>query len=25
MRRDTFVLHPSGYMVLRFKADNPGM
>ena len=25
MRRDTFVLHPNGNMVLRFKADNPGM
>jgi iron transport multicopper oxidase len=25
MRRDTFVLRPSGYMVLRFKADNPGV
>lgn len=25
MRRDTMVLYPSGYMVLRFKADNPGV
>lgn len=25
MRRDTFVLRPSGYIVLRFKADNPGV
>lgn len=25
MRRDTFVLRPDGYMVLRFRADNPGV
>ncbi|KAG6242427.1 hypothetical protein E4U25_004020 [Claviceps purpurea] len=25
MRRDTIVLYPSGNMVLRFKADNPGV
>lgn len=25
MRRDTFVLRPQGYIVLRFKADNPGL
>jgi iron transport multicopper oxidase len=25
MRRDTFVLRPSGYIVLRFQADNPGI
>ncbi|KUJ08596.1 uncharacterized protein LY89DRAFT_701877 [Mollisia scopiformis] len=25
MRRDTFVLRPSGYIVLRFQADNPGV
>ena len=25
MRRDTFVLYPDGYIVLRFKADNPGV
>jgi iron transport multicopper oxidase len=25
MRRDTFVLRPDGYIVLRFKADNPGV
>jgi hypothetical protein len=25
MRRDTLVLHPSGFMVYRFKANNPGM
>jgi iron transport multicopper oxidase len=25
MRRDTFVLRPDGYMVLRFRADNPGI
>ncbi|KAG6087576.1 hypothetical protein E4U15_007641 [Claviceps sp. LM218 group G6] len=25
MRRDTMVLYPSGNMVLRFKADNPGV
>jgi len=25
MRRDTFVLRPNGYIVLRFKADNPGV
>jgi iron transport multicopper oxidase len=25
MRRDTFVLYPNGNIVLRFKADNPGM
>jgi iron transport multicopper oxidase len=25
MRRDTFVLYPQGYIVLRFKADNPGV
>ncbi|KAJ8071067.1 hypothetical protein OCU04_001412 [Sclerotinia nivalis] len=24
MRRDTVVLRPSGYLVLRFKSDNPG-
>ncbi len=24
MRRDTFVLYPEGYIVLRFQADNPG-
>ncbi|TVY31799.1 Iron transport multicopper oxidase [Lachnellula subtilissima] len=25
MRRDTFVLYPQGYIVLRFQADNPGV
>ena len=25
MRRDTFVLKPDGYIVLRFQADNPGV
>lgn len=25
MRRDTLVLHPNGHMVMRFKADNPGV
>ncbi|KAG9242235.1 Cupredoxin [Calycina marina] len=25
MRRDTFVLRPQGYIVLRFQADNPGV
>ncbi|RDW95275.1 hypothetical protein BP5796_01038 [Coleophoma crateriformis] len=25
MRRDTFVLYPSAYIVLRFRADNPGV
>jgi iron transport multicopper oxidase len=25
MRRDTFVLKPDGYIVLRFAADNPGV
>ncbi|OTB03453.1 putative ferroxidase [Hypoxylon sp. CI-4A] len=25
MRRDTFVLYPSGFIVLRFRADNPGV
>ncbi|CAN8103463.1 unnamed protein product [Discula destructiva] len=25
MRRDTFVLHPEGNIVLRFRADNPGI
>lgn len=25
MRRDTFVLHPEGHMVLRFEANNPGV
>lgn len=25
MRRDTMVLHPQGFMVLRFVADNPGV
>ncbi|CAL3967028.1 unnamed protein product [Diplocarpon coronariae] len=25
MRRDTVVLHPEGYVVLRFEADNPGV
>jgi len=25
MRRDTFVLRPDGYIVLRFAADNPGV
>jgi iron transport multicopper oxidase len=25
MRRDTFVLYPDGNIVLRFKADNPGV
>jgi len=25
MRRDTFVLKPQGYIVLRFQADNPGV
>lgn len=25
MRRDTFVLRPDGYIVLRFQADNPGV
>jgi len=25
MRRDTFVLYPEGYIVLRFRADNPGV
>lgn len=25
MRRDTFVLYPMGHIVLRFKADNPGV
>ncbi|ORY55098.1 Cupredoxin [Pseudomassariella vexata] len=25
MRRDTFVLYPSGNVVLRFRADNPGI
>ncbi|EDN96701.1 hypothetical protein SS1G_01627 [Sclerotinia sclerotiorum 1980 UF-70] len=25
MRRDTVVLRPSGYLVLRFKSDNPGV
>jgi iron transport multicopper oxidase len=25
MRRDTFVLKPNGYMVLRFQANNPGV
>ena len=25
MRRDTFVLNPQGHVVLRFKADNPGV
>ncbi|CZR53837.1 probable iron transport multicopper oxidase FET3 precursor [Phialocephala subalpina] len=25
MRRDTFVLKPAGYIVLRFQADNPGV
>jgi len=25
MRRDTFVLHPLGYIVLRFQANNPGI
>ncbi|KAI1826942.1 multicopper oxidase [Xylaria intraflava] len=25
MRRDTFVLYPTGFMVLRFRADNPGV
>ena len=25
MRRDTFVLRPDGHIVLRFKADNPGV
>lgn len=25
MRRDTFVLRPEGYIVLRFQADNPGV
>lgn len=25
MRRDTFVLYPGGNIVLRFRADNPGM
>ena len=24
MRRDTFVLYPDGFIVLRFRADNPG-
>lgn len=24
MRRDTLMVRPSGYMVLRFRADNPG-
>jgi iron transport multicopper oxidase len=25
MRRDTFVLYPTGYIVLRFQANNPGV
>jgi iron transport multicopper oxidase len=25
MRRDTFVLRPQGYIVLRFQANNPGV
>ncbi|OTA57172.1 multicopper oxidase [Hypoxylon sp. EC38] len=25
MRRDTFVLYPTGFIVLRFRADNPGV
>lgn len=25
MRRDTIVVYPNGFVVLRFKADNPGM
>ena len=25
MRRDTFVLKPGGFIVLRFRADNPGV
>lgn len=25
MRRDTFVLKPEGYIVIRFQADNPGV
>jgi iron transport multicopper oxidase len=25
MRRDTFAVHPNGNIVLRFKADNPGV
>lgn len=25
MRRDTFTVHPNGNIVLRFKADNPGV
>jgi iron transport multicopper oxidase len=25
MRRDTLVIYPNGNMVMRFKADNPGM
>ena len=25
MRRDTLVLRPDGYIVLRFRADNPGV
>ncbi|KAL3421335.1 multicopper oxidase [Phlyctema vagabunda] len=25
MKRDTMVLYPNGYIVLRFKADNPGV
>ncbi|KAI0385635.1 putative ferroxidase [Hypomontagnella monticulosa] len=25
MRRDTFVLYPDGFIVLRFRADNPGV
>ncbi|KAI9695423.1 MAG: hypothetical protein M1820_008608 [Bogoriella megaspora] len=25
MRRDTFVVHPNGNIVLRFRADNPGV
>ncbi|KAI4122979.1 MAG: hypothetical protein LQ338_005513 [Usnochroma carphineum] len=25
MRRDTFMVHPNGNIVLRFKADNPGI
>lgn len=25
MRRDTLVLHPNGNLVIRFKANNPGV
>jgi len=25
MRRDTFVIQPEGFMILRFRADNPGV